>query len=48
MKIYDKEMYNKEQNMKNIILIIVVFLLGFFTGANSSSRFTRNTSISGT
>ena len=32
MKIYDKEMYNKEKNMKTIILIIVVFLLGFFTG----------------
>lgn len=32
MKIYDKEMYNKEQNMKSLILIIVVFLLGFFTG----------------
>lgn len=32
MKIYDKEMYNKEQNIKSIVLIIVVFLLGFFTG----------------
>ncbi len=32
MKIYDKEIYNKEQNMKTIILILVVFLLGFFTG----------------
>ncbi|MCI8411046.1 MAG: hypothetical protein HFJ40_01075 [Clostridia bacterium] len=32
MKIYDKEMYNKEKNMKTIVLIIVVFLLGFFTG----------------
>ncbi len=32
MKIYDKEIYKKEQNIKSIVLVIVVFLLGFFTG----------------
>ena len=32
MKIYDKDMYHKEQNIKSIIFIIVVFLLGFFAG----------------
>ena len=40
MKIYDKEMYKKEQSIKSIILVIVVFMLGFFTGyiANNSSK----------
>ena len=32
MKIYDKEIYNREQTMKSVILVIVVFLLGFATG----------------
>lgn len=32
MKIYDKEIYNREQNMKSIILMIIIFLIGFFTG----------------
>lgn len=32
MKIYDKEIYNREQTIKSVILVIVVFLLGFFTG----------------
>ena len=32
MKIYDKEIYNREQTIKSVVLVIVVFLLGFFTG----------------
>lgn len=32
MKIYDKEIYNREQTIKSVVLVIIVFLLGFFTG----------------
>lgn len=32
MKIYDKEIYNKQENMKMTFIIIVVFLLGFLVG----------------
>lgn len=32
MKIYDKEIYKKQENMRIAILIIVVFLIGFFVG----------------
>lgn len=32
MKVYDKEMYNKQESLRTIIIIVVVFLLGFFAG----------------
>lgn len=32
MKIYDKEMYDRNENIKGIILVIVCFLLGYITG----------------
>ena len=32
MKVYDKEIYNKQESLKTIIIFIVVFLLGFFAG----------------
>lgn len=32
MKIYDKEMYQKEQIIKSILLVIGVFILGFIVG----------------
>ena len=32
MKVYDKEIYNKQESIKTIIIFIVVFLLGFFAG----------------
>lgn len=32
MKIYDKEMYARNENIKGIILVIVCFLLGYITG----------------
>lgn len=37
MKIYDKEIYKKQENIKGTVLIIVVFLLGFFVGYMASS-----------
>ena len=32
MKIYDKEMYQKEQWIKSVILVIGIFILGFIVG----------------
>lgn len=32
MKIYDKEMYQKEQWIKSVLLVIGVFILGFVVG----------------
>ena len=32
MKIYDKYMYKSQEKMKNIILIIFVFIIGFISG----------------
>jgi len=32
MKVYDKEIYEKQESIKFTFLIIVVFLVGFFAG----------------
>lgn len=32
MKVYDKEMYNKQESLRTIIFLVIVFLLGFFAG----------------
>ena len=32
MKVYDKEIYEKQESMKFTLLVIVVFLVGFFAG----------------
>ena len=37
MKVYDKEIYEKQESMKFTLLIIVVFLVGFFAGYIASS-----------
>ena len=42
MKIYDKEIYNREQNIKGIVLMIVMFLIGFFTGYIANNKQDRN------
>lgn len=40
MKVYDKEIYQKQESIKYTVIIIVVFLLGFIAGyfANSFSN----------
>lgn len=50
MKVYDKEMYSKQESLRTIIVFIVVFLLGFFAGymahsfnINRSAESTNNT-----
>lgn len=32
MKIYDKEIYQKEQIIKSVLLVIGIFVLGFIVG----------------
>ena len=32
MKVYDKEMYNKQESIKTVVITIIVFLLGFLSG----------------
>ena len=40
MKVYDKEIYNKQESIKTTFIMIFVFLLGFVAGylANSFSN----------
>ena len=37
MKIYDKDIYRKQEGMKKTIIIIVVFLIGFIAGYFAST-----------
>lgn len=32
MKVYDKEIYEKQESIKFTLLIVIVFLVGFFAG----------------
>lgn len=45
MKVYDKEIYEKQESIKFTLLIIIVFLVGFFAGYLASS-FTSQKEIS--
>ena len=37
MKVYDREIYSKQESLRTISVIIVVFLLGFFAGYMAKS-----------
>ncbi len=37
MKVYDKEIYSKQESIKTIIVVIVVFLVGFVAGYIANS-----------
>lgn len=41
MKVYDKEIYKKQESISITVILIIVFLLGFFTGYITNS-FTHN------
>lgn len=47
MKVYDKEIYEKQESIKFTLLIVIVFLVGFFAGyiANSFTSPKENNSI---
>ena len=44
MKVYDKEIYEKQESIKFTLLIVIVFLVGFFAGYLANS-FTTTKSI---
>jgi len=37
MKVYDKEIYEKQESLRFTLLIIIVFLVGFFAGYFANS-----------
>ncbi len=47
MKVYDKEIYNKQESIKTTAIMILVFLIGFVAGylANSFSNTNTNTNV---
>ncbi len=47
MKVYDKEIYNKQESIKTTVIMILVFLIGFVAGylANSFNTTSTNTSL---
>lgn len=45
MKVYDKEMYNKQESIKSTVVIILVFLIGFVAGYLASSFSTANNNV---
>lgn len=45
MKVYDKEMYNKQESIRSTVIIILVFLLGFVAGYLASSFSTANNNV---
>lgn len=44
MKVYDKEIYEKQESIKFTLLIIIVFLVGFFAGYLANT-FTSNKTV---
>ena len=37
MKVYDKEIYKKQESISMTVIVIIVFLLGFVTGYITNS-----------
>lgn len=46
MKIYDKNLYKSQENIRTVIIVIVAFLLGFFAGYFTNSYNHQNPSDS--
>lgn len=45
MKVYDKDMYNRQESLRSTFVIILVFLIGFVAGYLASSFSTTNNVI---
>lgn len=43
MKIYDKNLYKSQENIRTVVIVIVAFLLGFFAGYFTNSFNHQNT-----
>lgn len=48
MKVYDKEMYSKQESIRTTFVIILVFLIGFVAGYLANSFSTSNGNIQNT
>ena len=44
VKVYDKEIYNRQESIKTTVIIIIVFLIGFVAGYLANSFNNANTS----
>lgn len=45
MKVYDKDMYNRQESLRTTVVIILVFLIGFVAGYLASSFSTSNNDV---
>ena len=45
MKVYDKDMYNRQESLRTTFIIILVFLIGFVAGYLASSFSTSNNDV---
>lgn len=45
MKVYDKDMYNRQESLRTTFIIILVFLIGFVAGYLASSFSTQNNEV---
>ena len=45
MKVYDKDMYNRQESLRTTVVIILVFLIGFVAGYLANSFSTSNNEV---
>lgn len=45
MKVYDKDMYNRQESLRTTFVLILVFLIGFVAGYLANSFSTQNNLI---
>lgn len=45
MKVYDKDMYNRQESLRTTVVMILVFLIGFVAGYMASSFSTPNNNV---
>lgn len=45
MKVYDKDMYNRQESLRSTFVIILVFLIGFVAGYLASSFSTTDNNV---
>ena len=45
MKVYDKDMYNRQESLRTTVVIILVFLIGFVAGYMASSFSTTSNNV---
>lgn len=48
MKIYDKEVYSRQEEVRNVIIIIISFLVGFGVGYMANTITSTNNTVNNT